>query len=376
MAANEQSATANFGVLPEFDSMEDATAALGMGKPFLYSKANIDGATYRKLAVTAFTLAFTIGVDDSTVCYFTDLNFEVTSDDPFPGIVYDWDFGSGATPATDVGRGPHVVQYSTSGVKTITVTASYQSLQVVEVMNVTISVCVGNFTGRVIDELGNGVAAVNVRLFSDTDGDGVADNGTILRSVNTTSTGAWSMVGLTPGNYVIVMTPFANWSIVSGIDTSPDGDVADPDPNDNVIPGTIDPGVVDGDNIFVITPNVGSITGTVLDDLSTPIEGAVVNLYEDVNKDGVSDGVLVDSVETDVNGFYTFSNIAIGLDGVIRRTNLVIVLDVPTGYTILSGGDISGDSDAVIDAPGDNVIPCSVTPGEIDSGNNFVIQAI
>lgn len=41
--------------LQEFDSMEDAVTALGFGKPFLYSEANIDGATYRGLHVTPLT---------------------------------------------------------------------------------------------------------------------------------------------------------------------------------------------------------------------------------------------------------------------------------------------------------------------------------
>lgn len=41
-----------FAILPEYDSMEDAIAALGSGMPFLYSLDNIDGGTYRGLHIT------------------------------------------------------------------------------------------------------------------------------------------------------------------------------------------------------------------------------------------------------------------------------------------------------------------------------------
>lgn len=52
MAFNEQVIIADLSTLPEFDSMDDAVAALGAGKPFLYSMGNIEGANYRGVHVT------------------------------------------------------------------------------------------------------------------------------------------------------------------------------------------------------------------------------------------------------------------------------------------------------------------------------------
>lgn len=43
-----------YATLPEFDSMAEAIAELGPGKPFLYSEANIDFQGYRALFVTPF----------------------------------------------------------------------------------------------------------------------------------------------------------------------------------------------------------------------------------------------------------------------------------------------------------------------------------
>lgn len=43
-----------YATLPEFDSMAEAIAELGPGKPFLYSEANEDFQGYRALFVTPF----------------------------------------------------------------------------------------------------------------------------------------------------------------------------------------------------------------------------------------------------------------------------------------------------------------------------------
>ena len=60
--------------------------------------------------------------DITTSCISTNITFTNTS----IGIptTYDWNFGEGAIPATANTKGPHVVQYSTGGYKTVTLTIS------------------------------------------------------------------------------------------------------------------------------------------------------------------------------------------------------------------------------------------------------------
>ncbi|NUM31541.1 MAG: T9SS type A sorting domain-containing protein [Bacteroidetes bacterium] len=53
----------------------------------------------------------------SSACKNTSMSFVAT--DMGSGTIYTWNFGSGATPATATGIGPHNVSYSTTGTKTV-----------------------------------------------------------------------------------------------------------------------------------------------------------------------------------------------------------------------------------------------------------------
>jgi PKD repeat protein len=53
----------------------------------------------------------------TTVCQNANVTFTSSSTD---ATSYDWNFGSGASPATATGVGPHIVSYTTSGNKTVT----------------------------------------------------------------------------------------------------------------------------------------------------------------------------------------------------------------------------------------------------------------
>ncbi len=57
-------------------------------------------------------------VDDSLQCANTDITYTSTSSGDIE--TYEWNFGEGANPETASGIGPHTVQYSTGGYKTVT----------------------------------------------------------------------------------------------------------------------------------------------------------------------------------------------------------------------------------------------------------------
>lgn len=333
-----------------------------------------------------FFLDFSISVSDSTICYYTDVTLEAILDPEEPvGTVFEWDFGLNAVPATASGAGPHTIQYTSSGTKVVTVTATYDSLITVQTTNIVVSSCPGNITGSVKDEWGNGIAGVNVRLYADANQDGVADDAVVIRSVFTTSTGSWAMVNLTPGHYVIDCGLVNNYTLVSGIDISEDGDaVANVVTTDDIIPATVNPGEIDAGNNFVFTPNPGTISGYVFVDadadeffdLGEGIAGAEINIYQDVNLDGIADGPAIATVFTDANGYYEATGIPAGRYALASPTqrDYIIVLTVPIGYTMVKGIDKTNDSDSLANVPDtDNIIPCSLAAGEIDSENYFII---
>lgn len=57
-----------------------------------------------------------------TICQGTTITFVNTSSQTTAGATYSWNFGLGATPATAVGAGPHVVTYNTVTAPTTTAT--------------------------------------------------------------------------------------------------------------------------------------------------------------------------------------------------------------------------------------------------------------
>lgn len=280
-------------------------------------------------------------------------------------------------PATASGAGPHVIQYTSSGTKTVTVTATYQGSETIETTDITVSSCPSNVTGSVKDLYGNGLQGANVRLYKDVDLDGIADDAVAIRSVFTTVSGGYSMVGMTPGSYVVTVPVYAGYTISSASDiNAPDGDLGiDLSPTDNVIPTTLGTTMIDSGYNFIFAANTGTIAGTVFDNLANPISGAVINIYEDDDLDGIP-GVLIDSGVTDINGVYSIGGLQSGKYALGSPSkSYVIELEVPVGYTIVSGIDASEDLDLVANTPTtDNLIPCTLDTAETDSHNNFIIQ--
>lgn len=85
---------------------------------------NASGARCGKTAMSALNPNFcslipvaNFGSSATTVCPTVTITFTDSSNGSTN--TYDWDFGTGASPATATGKGPHIVNYSTPGLKTI-----------------------------------------------------------------------------------------------------------------------------------------------------------------------------------------------------------------------------------------------------------------
>lgn len=180
-----------------------------------------------------------------------------------------------------------------------------------------------------------------------------ADGVTVLRTVITLADGIYSFPGLPQGTYIVRVTPPAGYA--STVDTANSNDTTDPDynvdDNDNG-PGTTTGSVTSG--VLTMTPGSGttplggakSLTiadGTttdstvdfgfnslvfslgnrvwfdtdndgVIDAGENGVNGVRVELYRDVNLDGVFDGgdTFIAFETTDVNGYYRFDDLAAG----------------------------------------------------------------
>ena len=114
----------------------------------------------------------------------------------------------------------------------------------------------------------------------------------------------------------------------------------------------------------------GSITGSVQEDLDGDGAGdqgiiTTVELFADTDGDGNPDGAAIDSTTTAADGSYTFDDVPPG--------NYVVVETQPAGLVDVSDQDTTPDGDAFDgDTTVDNQVAVTVTPGETDTGNDFV----
>ena len=227
---------------------------------------------------------------------------------------------------------------------------------------------VGNILGSVIDEIGDPIDGVELILYADYDQDGNAD-GAALDTTWSNLAGDYVFSGLEPFGYVVVETQPANYSSISDFDVTPDPDGNDNgDGADNDIPVVVRPGEDDEDNDFV-DGSPGSICGNVRDDRGRPIGGVTLKLYADTDSNGVKDGPVLSTVQSDsASGNYCFNE--------LLPDDYVIVEEQPANYddafdfdqtvgAMDPDGDDSGES-------ADNDIPVTLAPGESDSGNDFV----
>src|SRR6185295_6276618 len=101
---------------------------------------------------------------------------------------------------------------------------------------------------------------------------------------------------LPPGQYVIIETQPAGYTSVNELDETNDQDstVVTFNPNDNMIPITVEPLEVDADNVFIEIPTPGIINGSVFQDLDGDqapdsgegLENVTISLWKDNDNNG------------------------------------------------------------------------------------------
>ena len=123
------------------------------------------------------------------------------------------------------------------------------------------------------------------------------------------------------------------------------------------------------DFYYTIPTNVASICGNVSEDTDNDnigdkiMSGVTLNLYADSDNNGVADGSILDTVDTNSTGDYCFEGLGKG--------DYVVVEIQPNGYVDVSENEGGADNDK----PDNNItnsIASHVDAGEIDSGNDFV----
>ena len=314
----------------------------------------------------------------TNLCYYTNRTFQPTAP-IIPGATYQWTFGLNAVPMTATGYGPHIVYYTVAGPKTVklVIHPNEAGAQCPDSSMITFNVisCPSNITGSVKSISGAGIQGVNLKLFADSNEDGIADNSTAIKNVFSTASGAYSMVGIAPGSYVIFQIQPSLWYSINDEDTSPDGDaVMNIDSLDNLIPATVGPSEVDAHNIFTEAPIPGSISGAVFidndsdqaPDIGEGMGGVVISLFADANKDGIADNSTpLDTAISSSSGTYAFPVVDVG--------NYVLVESHPTGYETVMDIDPSNDQDSVANSNQINdTIPVTVVNLEHDQDNYFI----
>lgn len=90
------------------------------------------------VTLSGCALSAAIDASPSPACTGETVTVRSISTGTGPGTSFTWDFGTGATPATAIGIGPHDITYSTSGTKTISLNIAEGGIQDDAVFTVTV----------------------------------------------------------------------------------------------------------------------------------------------------------------------------------------------------------------------------------------------
>jgi hypothetical protein len=189
----------------------------------------------------------------------------------------------------------------------------------------------GNIAGFVFNDFDSdnipdpaeGLSGVTVKLFSDNNTNGIADNDIPIATQITNSNGAYTFNNLPVGHYVIVEDQPTNYTSLQDIDFTPDGDVV-PNSNmmDDTIPVSLTNGETDAQNFFK----------------EIPICALLVT-----NTNDAGSGSLRNAINCGVNGdtirFHpVLSGLTIGINSSVLQLNeqLVIMSEISPTVTISS----------------------------------------
>ena len=200
----------------------------------------------------------------------------------------------------------------------------------------------GNGNGLQDPDETAGLDNITVRLLTST--------GTFIKSVQTSSTGAYLFTNLAPGSYIVEFpTTVTNYTLSpqkEGIDNDIDSDPATSDGRTNAVAlaagqqiTTVDAGYSPtnlglGDRVWYDQNNNG------INDGENGIPGITVNLYADTDNDNEADGPSIATQVTNGTGDYKFNNLLPG--------NYIVGVVIPAGYesSAVDGGDPDNDIDA------------------------------
>ena len=203
------------------------------------------------------------------------------------------------------------------------------------------------------------------------DGD-PADGAQVGLPVLTSPTGTYSFTGLVPGNYVVVQTqPNGYLTVTDGDTTDASDDLANPSTTDNSIPVTVVAGETDSGNDFIeeLPAAIGNLVWNdannngLRDPGEGPLSGVLVELL-------TGTGTLISSDTTDLDGLYSFTDLAPG-------SYQIRIPAAPVGYSLsststeVSDNQVDNDDNGTMTSGVTTSSVIALAPGETDNSVGF-----
>jgi len=194
-----------------------------------------------------------------------------------------------------------------------------------------------------------------------------------MASTLTNENGYYNFDNIAAGDYVVVFMDVEQYIWISSGDDSPDSDVV-LDPSRKWIPASVTDEEIDTDNNFSVGRTRTSAAGNVLEDTDgngigdLPVYDLRIELYER-NGDGVPMMPRIADANTDINGFYSFSDLPVG--------EYVIYFIGAPGYECIKGEDETPEAGEPLQSPQAFFIPMNVLdPNDQDLDNVFTVKKI
>ncbi len=286
-----------------------------------------------------------------TICSGEMVVFEAVDQGISP-ITYEWSFGSGSSPSSASGIGPHEITYTyntTNGSVGAWVILTVTTPGCPPVTDTVANVHVNALPNSAITTSPGTPCIFGPKTFQPTAAEVPGYSyqwnfGAGAIPATASGYGPYTVEYSTAGSKTVKLVVWTNEAGASCVDST-----------------TV---------TFTINTCPGQITGRVFLDTQTTdtvgIANVTVRLYADQNLDGLADnGVIIRTVSTNAQGRYSMASITPGY--------YVIVELQPSGYFSLWEDDTSEDYDSLSNVvPNDNIIPCTIEPNEIDTRNFFV----
>ena len=312
------------------------------------TRMGLPSSTCNSIVESILTMPVLPALPFDTICPGQNITFQVNDLNLGSGAIYAWDFGSGATPSTGLGLGPHSVSYVTTTENQLNGASVVLSISTPGCFNAS-----GEVTHIVINDLPD--ASINTSLvpicyYTDK----------IFLPQAAEIPGAsyyWTF-----GNDAVPVTatgygPHTVYYTTSGVK------------NVKLVVNPNEAGAQCPDSStvsFTIQNCPGAIVGFILSETNEPIPNISIKLFADNNMDGVADNAIaIRSVTSTSTGLYTMASLTPG--------TYVIVETQPSGWLTYDDYDISDDGDLVSNISSmDNLIPVTIIVSEVDSMNNFI----